>query len=81
MTDEEIETIIDELLDADTLKAWGPQAGFLLALELGLVDGDVVDVDANGQVVVSTSADKIKRNIAAARAAKAAGRTMAKHFG
>jgi hypothetical protein len=81
MTENEIGAIIDELLDEATLKAWGPEAGFLLALELGMIDGDVVDVDDAGRRVVSTPAGEIARRVEAARAARASGLSMAEHFG
>jgi hypothetical protein len=77
----EIGAIVDELLDDETAAAWGPEAGFLLAVRLGLMDGDVIVTDEAGHDTVASPATEIEAEIAAARAAKAAGISMARHFG
>ena len=44
-----------------------PEGGFLIALELGLSDGDVVLIDeATGEIVLRTPRAQIQRNIEAA---------------
>lgn len=80
-SDEDIDAIVDELLDDVTAAAWGQDARFRLVLLLGLMDGDVVMMGESGNPQLSMPAAEIERTLAAARAAKAAGRTMAEHFG
>lgn len=81
MTDDEIDAIVEELLDEATQQAWGPEAGFILAIQLGLIDGDVVELDDQGQGVVTASNEAIQSAIADAREARAKGMTMADFFG
>jgi hypothetical protein len=79
-SDAEIDVIVDELLDEATARAWGGDARFKLVLLLGLMDGDVIELDGSGVAQVSASAEEIDGLIAGARAAKAAGKTMAEYF-
>lgn len=75
-----VDSIIVELLDAETIKAWGPEAGFWLAIKLGLIDGDTMELDESGSPIVSTPKAEIEAAIKSAREAKARGIPMAKHF-
>jgi hypothetical protein len=74
------ESIVQELLDQETSAAWGDEAGFLLSFELGLMDGDVVEIDGDGQVILETPLAEIEANIQRAREAKARGVPMFEHL-
>lgn len=74
------EKIVQELLDPITAKEWGEEAGFRLALELGLLDGDAVELNEDSQVILATPLEEIEANIQRARDAKARGVPMSEHL-
>lgn len=72
-TSEEIEAILDELVDDATERELGPEAGLMVALEIGILEGDVLEVSDAGTVLLSWPRSAIDDRIAEIRAALARG--------
>lgn len=77
---QELHRLVAELLDEATAAAWGDEAGLWTCLALGIADGDIVEVDAKGYVILQSGPAEIDRLIASARAARAAGKTFAQWY-
>lgn len=76
---EGLNALLDELIDEATYHELGDDPGharLVVALELGLADGDEIVVDEDGYVLLSTPAGKIEANVARAREARARGESL-----
>lgn len=74
-----MDALLDELIDARTYEEFGGDIGharFVVALELGLSDGDEREIGADGYVVLSTPAEKIEANVSRVREAKVRGASL-----
>ena len=72
-TEEEIEAIVCELLD-DAMRAdYGLEAGMVLALCLGLGEGDIIEISERNTVILPTPRAAIDRRLSRVRALVAGG--------
>lgn len=73
---DEIETIVEELIDDVARAELGEDAHLIVALEIGLLEGDAIELSAAGTVMSATPRDEIDANLTAIRDSIAAGATL-----
>jgi hypothetical protein len=74
-----LDALLDELIDEATYHELGDDPGharFVVALELGLADGDIVEIGEDGYVVLETPPERIEANVERAREARARGESL-----
>jgi len=78
LTEKEVENLLDELVDEETERHYGAAglAREIAAIEMGLSDGDVVELDSDGFLVLLTSPEKITANVEKARNKRQSGEPL-----
>ena len=73
-TSDELDAIFDELTKGRAF-TWGDE-GLSIALQVGLSDGDVIEMTDHGTLLLSTPRAELDRRVAAIRLAMAGGATL-----
>ena len=76
LTPEAIDELLVGLADPETAAEWEHESGLVVALTLGLLEGDVLELSRAVTVMLPESRAAIEARLAAVRAAIAGGATL-----